>query len=324
MSERAVGPAVSYTIRGFQERDYKAIADIESAIGPEIKTEPEIREWVGATRTNPDYRLTWYGADDGDGALVGFAQYGRVSWLAPHQRHVYVAVAPRSRGVGVASLLYERLLAEAHAERAKSMVAWCRGYDSRSLQWARQRGFVVTRERTESVLDLSGWDSSAFADRVDRARASGVEMKIVDGEGAGAYLSDLYQLFIETMVDLPFLPEGVPAPSYEAWLHDVMGSHAQKVFALAINGGHAVGESSVYLPRTEGQSALVGYTAVLKRFRGRGIAFALKVLATEATARAGAQRIRTNNDTDNPAILTINAGLGFRLVPGPQIVEKVL
>ena len=72
----------------------------------------------------------------------------------------------------------------------------------------------------------------------------------------------------------------------------------------------------------EGQSAGIEYTGVLKEYRGKGIAFAVKVVATVEGAKAGVKQIRTNNDPDNPAILRLNQKMGFRAVPGPVIFKK--
>lgn len=47
-------------------------------------------------------------------------------------------------------------------------------------------------------------------------------------------------------------------------------------------------------------------------------------MATEQTLQAGAVHIRTNNDNDNPAILALNAKLGYRLIPGPLRLRKQL
>jgi predicted GNAT superfamily acetyltransferase len=48
--------------------------------------------------------------------------------------------------------------------------------------------------------------------------------------------------------------------------------------------------------------------------RGRGIARALKYQSLQQAIEAGYARVRTSNDADNPAILRINAEIGYRLV----------
>src|SRR5207253_10683638 len=56
------------------------------------------------------------------------------------------------------------------------------------------------------------------------------------------------------------------------------------------------------------------YTGTARRGRGRGIARALKYESMGQAIDAGYTRVRTNNDTDSPPILRINAEMGYRLI----------
>ena len=56
------------------------------------------------------------------------------------------------------------------------------------------------------------------------------------------------------------------------------------------------------------------YTGTSRSVRGRGIARALKYESIGQAIELGMDRVRTNNDADNPPILRINAEMGYRLV----------
>jgi len=56
------------------------------------------------------------------------------------------------------------------------------------------------------------------------------------------------------------------------------------------------------------------YTGTSRAVRGRGIARALKYESIGQAVEAGYPRVRTNNDADNPAILRINAEMGYQLI----------
>ena len=65
------------------------------------------------------------------------------------------------------------------------------------------------------------------------------------------------------------------------------------------------------------------HTGVLKEYRGRKIALALKLLAIRYSRACGAALLRTDNDSQNASILAINEKLGdkpqsgyFRCVRG--------
>jgi GNAT superfamily N-acetyltransferase len=57
-------------------------------------------------------------------------------------------------------------------------------------------------------------------------------------------------------------------------------------------------------------------TGVLPAWRGRGIAQALKLLAVRAAGQRGIAYLRTNNDSENAAMLAVNRKLGYRPEPG--------
>jgi len=303
--------------------DARAIADIESALGPEPVTESQEAEWIASASESRDYPVKFLVATDSQGSVRGWAHYGKADWIETNKRFVYVAVEPSFQNRGIGGALFEEILhmASEDKERPSALVSWCRGYDDASYDWARRRGFVLKRQRTESVLDLRQWNQAEFSDCFSRVRELGLEVMVLSEHEVTPYLEGMYQVFAETINDAPFISPETPVPSYEEWLRPLIHSECGKVFALALDGSRVVGMSSVFMPVVDGQSAQIDYTGVLKRFRGKGIGFAVKVAATNACARRGAKRIRTQNDDDNPAILRLNERLGFKPVPGPRLLE---
>jgi RimJ/RimL family protein N-acetyltransferase len=61
------------------------------------------------------------------------------------------------------------------------------------------------------------------------------------------------------------------------------------------------------------------YTGTRRSVRGRGIARALKYQSMAQAIEVGYTRVRTSNDAENPAILRINAKMGYR--PVAPIIE---
>jgi len=74
---------------------------------------------------------------------------------------------------------------------------------------------------------------------------------------------------------------------------------------------------STYLevyPKAEPHKAWTGHLGVLREFRRKGIATALKIKAIEALLKKGVTEIRTDNEENNP-MYKINVALGFKPVP---------
>ncbi|TMD83549.1 MAG: GNAT family N-acetyltransferase, partial [Chloroflexi bacterium] len=93
-------------------------------------------------------------------------------------------------------------------------------------------------------------------------------------------------------------------------------------FFVARDGDRIVGLS--YLAQRPDGDAEVGDTGVLRDYRRRGIARALKMMVTRYASDHGIRRVHTDNRADNAGMLAINRELGF--VPGEEIVifEKTL
>jgi len=95
-------------------------------------------------------------------------------------------------------------------------------------------------------------------------------------------------------------------------------------FLLARAEGRYVGMSNLRRVEAEPHVIYQMYTATLPEFRGRGIATALKWRGIRFAREHGYRSIRTDNDSLNEAIWSINQRLGFRRVREMIWAEKPL
>ncbi|HWI62596.1 MAG TPA: GNAT family N-acetyltransferase [Symbiobacteriaceae bacterium] len=312
-----------YEIRNAVEADYEAIAVIGTLTRPEPFTAAEVLQQDRRAQADKEVAFQRLVAADPTGRIVGYGFVERSNWEPEGRWSVYACSHPdvRCQGVGQALLTaVERIALEAGATE---LMAWCRGTDDNSLAWAERRGYVMNRQRTESVLDLTTFDPSRFAGHVDRVRESGITLALYEGTQVPEPLvRGIYELDRATSRDVPAWDAGDTFPTYEQYHKDWMEHPDPYCTALALDGEQVVGISSIYFSPTPGKSGMVGYTAVLREYRGRGIALAVKLLATEEAMRRGAPRLRTNNDPDNPPMLAINVKMGFQFIPGPRRLVK--
>lgn len=318
----------NWTIRHVVEQDFPQIAAVESARGPEKVAESQVREWEEHSRTDEQNPMEWFVAVEQDGTpngrFLGWGTQGKSDWLGPRERQVYAGVLPANRGMGVGAFLLDYAESRVARDNPAAIYAWCRASDPYSMQWARDRGYAVHRERTESVLDLDRFDTSEFRQALESVKQAGFEIRTMWDDQITPHLPGLYRVSVESFRDVPFRAAGATDVTYEAWLKEIQESACRKLFAIAFHEGQVVGYSDLWMPVIEGGSAGVDYTGVLKEYRGRGIALAVKVASTVEGAKAGVKRIMTNNDPDNPAILHLNERMGFKRVPGPVILKKSL
>lgn len=113
-------------------------------------------------------------------------------------------------------------------------------------------------------------------------------------------------------------------PCWDEWRDEFLQSAGIKLVALALDGDHVVGTSQVSLPQVPGAGAHTNFTGVLRDYRGRGLALALKFLTMEAVHARGIPTMTATNDSSNLPMLAVNRKLGYQIMPRPRRLKKVL
>jgi Ser/Thr protein kinase RdoA (MazF antagonist) len=163
-------------------------------------------------------------------------------------------------------------------------------------------------------------DSARFAGAEERAGAQGIVLTTLGAEVArdrAAALRKLHELHEACRRDVPALdpPTEEPYEEVVAWWETVglvSPTYLPDGYLIARDGQRWVGESALWDSRDEPDALDQGMTGVIRAYRGRGIATALKVRGVRQARSLGKRQIRTRNDSLNAAMLRINAAMGFR------------
>ena len=84
---------------------------------------------------------------------------------------------------------------------------------------------------------------------------------------------------------------------------------------VAVKDNKYIGSTDIEVyPKAEPHKGWTGGLGVLKEFRRKGIATALKIKAIEGLLKKGVTEVRTDNEENNP-MYKINVELGFKPVP---------
>lgn len=268
------------------------------------------------------------GAWTTDGRLAGTAECyvgeDGERWVDRAEGFVSVAPAFRRQGLGV------QLAAEVERFANDLGLRWLEAplFERHlGLAWSLlTRGKFVELERYQesaqypSTVDLSGLDG--LRDDLGRSGIEAIGFSEIDSPTARG---ELYRCAMEIEHDMPHEDRVEWAdPPVEIWFRKIFerpGSSPDSIF-VARDGNRIVGLS--YLVMRDSGDAEVGDTGVLRTHRRRGIARALKLMATRWAAQRGIPRVHTDNRTDNAGMLSLNTELGFK--PGEVIVifEKTL
>lgn len=311
-----------FQIRDCRLEDYEAVAAVAAAIRPEPMLPEEFIDEDRRTRlAGTLHRLV---AEDAAGRVVGYAFAESMPWFTPNEWYINVMVHPAHRRRGAGLALYQGVERIAREGGGTLLSAYCRSEDPANFAWAERRGFANDLLRTESVLDLSSWDPSRFADHLDRVRASGLRLEGYDGSEPEQIVAGIWDLERLTSPDVPDYEPDAQFPTLELYKQQWYEFKDPRFTAVALDGDRVVGASFISYARKIRRAAYTGYTGVLREYRGRGVALAVKLLTVQAAVERDIPRMRTNNDFENPAMLAVNTKLGYQLVPGPRRIKKAL
>jgi RimJ/RimL family protein N-acetyltransferase len=203
------------------------------------------------------------------------------------------------------------------SEGADAAVARVREDFPRELGVLDRLGFRENRRLRTSELDLVAHRDQIVATAQEsrrRMREQGVVMHPFSDDGDPQKYRKLYETMLESRHDVP---HSVPERdmTLDEWRRYWFDNPAirQDRFWIAREGDDIVGCSVLDCPVVRGVP-WTAYTGTRRTVRGRGIARALKYQSMAQAIEVGYTRVRTSNDAENPAILRINAEMGYRLV----------
>lgn len=245
------------------------------------------------------------GAGTGVDSSVGDALYAMCRVLPGHRR----------RGVGCALLL--ALSDHARAVGCGSLIGRLLEDDLGARAFVEHRGFTVLSRECPVALDLGRYPAKPYPP------PSGVEL--VSLAERPELVPAAYEVHASALGDVPVGSEAPTARPYEEWRASTVDSpDALPALSLvALVGDEVVGWSGLEAT-SDPDVAENELTGVLRAWRGRGIATALKREQALRAKHAGLQRIETTNDEANAPMRAVNARLGFEPQPAWLLVRGPL
>lgn len=233
---------------------------------------------------------------------------GHPGWL-----DVTVRTLPRWAGSPLAEALLAHAEAAALDSGAHTLVTRVRE-DWWEKPFLEARGYREHDRMWPSTLDLRTLDFAGLARHEEQARAAGVRIRPLSelGDLDEGQQRRLYMLIAALLRDVPSATP-VDVWPFELWQRRVMDRlNPAGLFVAVTPDGEWVGLSELHLPIPTRPGTLHnGLTGVLPGWRGRSIAYALKLAAARAALERGFTHARTSNHSVNAPMLAVNARLGF-------------
>lgn len=287
------------------DADLEVLARIVNATTPEDPTDLDEIHWSDVT-----YPGSTRFVAELDGRVVGAATVGRIYMYPPEHPALwgFIGVLPEARRQGIG----ERLLCEiSNAARAAGKSALhiaCNEDRPEGIEFLVHRGFTEL-ERSKSVkLDLGGLPVPIVE------APPGIELTTLAARPD--LVAGVHQVALEAFDDIPGGDEPMAVGDIaEFRARDVDRALIPKdAFFAALDGGsgRVVGYASLMLLPGSTTRAYHDMTAVLRSYRGRGIARALKLATIAWAIEHGLTVLETGNDEANAPMRALNARLGYR------------
>jgi GNAT superfamily N-acetyltransferase len=312
-------------VRPASDADASRIVEIGNAVFPEYReTVEEFRAFNDRLHAG-GYTSAHLVAETEDGLVVGHCGFRQIpGQFRPTRYQLGIFAHPDWQGQGVGRALYGRALAEVIQRGGAEIESFARETMPRSVTFLEHRGFREIMRTWETRLDLARFDPAPFARYLTRMQDMGVALTTLAEERRrdDGVLRRAYELHNAVVADIPS-PIPFTPPSFE----DYMRARVESPWALldayflAVVGGRYVGVASLERP-AEGTHLYHNVTGVLREFRGRGIAMALKLATVAYAQQHGYAEIRTWNEIHNTGMLAINDRLGFVRQPAWITYER--
>jgi GNAT superfamily N-acetyltransferase len=226
-----------------------------------------------------------------------------------------VVVEPELWGQGIGSRMFDWVLARLKELGAERLYGNVRNDRPAALDFLAHRGFHTTGHADRwSRLRVSEANLAGYEGVEARLASEGLAIKTLAEVGESeALLRKLHAANDEAVRDIP-MSEAFTATPFEMFLEELRDPQlSPERIWIAMDGEEPAG--LVILPVQADGSAFNGFTGVVRKHRGKGVARALKLKSVEWCRDHGVEYIYTANDVNNQRMLSINNSLGYQELP---------
>jgi len=309
-------------IKKFTETDqeFKELARIDNFVNHDFISHPDDDKdsWKIRDKSLIRDRLLLYG----NGKLIGVIYYSQGRNQNNRTAFYTLNLDPTYNHKGYRNLLYNKMLRE--VKKFNSNKVFTSIYDHPNYHEHKKllikNRFKLVQTNREYSCYIRKVDTKKYYPLIKKLESDGI--KFYDSKEEMRDWVDHYKKLEELVwtyaQDFP-IPDGIEhtRTPFNQFMKNCIdfeeNCYGTEIIAV-LNGAYIGSTDITVYPKAESHKGWTGSLGVLRRFRRRGIATALKIKAMEVLLKKGITEIRTDNEENNP-MYKINVALGFKPVP---------
>lgn len=289
------------------DEDLAHLAHLVCTVTPDFPTSVAEMRWSDQAYPGGRRFLAWL-----DGEPVGSGGAGRMYIYPPDYAGLWgsMVVLPEHRRQGIGSALLSTIAAATQAAGKTLLLGRVTEDRPEAIEFLEHRGFAAYERMKAVGLDLAGYVPAPIDPPAGTVLTTLAERPdLVEG---------VYRVAVEALPDIPGDGPKTPRTLEEFRVLEVdRPSIPTGGFAIAVDAatGMVIGYASLLLLAGNPSVAWHGMTAVLRAWRGRGVAKALKRATIGWASANGIATLETANDIDNAPMRAVNGRLGYSPLP---------
>ena len=309
-------------IRKFTATDleFKEIARVRNLVNHDSIDHPDEdkNDWAIRDKSIIRNRLLLYN----DNKLIGLLYYAQGRDENSQTSFFNIVIDPQYNNHGYRKLLYQEMLNEVkcfECNKFFSNIYEHPNYKNHQNLLIKEN-FKLVQTNREYSCDIREVNTQKYKPLIDKLESEGIrfydsrdEMKEFPN-----HFQKLEKLEWTLDQDIPH-PDGIKPTRmpFNQWKKVCLNiyNNYYGIDIVAVKDGQYIGSTDIEVyPKSEPHKGWTGGLGVIREFRRKGVATALKIKAIEALLKKGITEIRTDNEENNP-MYKINIALGFKPVP---------
>ena len=314
-----------FKLREFTENDYDGIVALRNSLYPKhLKTVKMVRHHDKTHREKIKEKRFVFEEDGNIIVCAGYSQF--IDAYHPQKFIIYIHVKCDHINKGYGGASFNFLIKQLEQFDPIKITSEVNEIHPRGVSFLKERGFTVSMKEQESQLDLTSYKPEKYQKEIERVTDQGYRIITLSQFRNEDKKADYKCWQFERVVapDMPWT-DPITVPEYDHYKEYLL-AHPRfnpDSWFIVLDDKTIVGLNNLW--KTSMKKIIgTGLTGVLRNYRRKGIATALKHTNLAWAKNQNYESIRTNNVDSNKGMLSINLKIGFKFMPAWLVLDKII